>query len=57
MIRPGLQAQRTRGAAAVEYVLIMAFVVLPLGLMLGVYMKMIALYTARCVSEMQWPFP
>jgi len=46
-----------RGATATEYILIMALVVLPLGLMGPVFLRMIKLYGGRMLEMVHLPFP
>lgn len=46
-----------RGAAAVEYVLILALVVLPLALLLPTFVKMVTAYAARMLTIVKLPFP
>lgn len=50
--------QRTRrGAIATEYVLILALVVLPLGLLLPLFLDMIYRYSTRLFHYVPLPFP
>jgi hypothetical protein len=45
------------GAATTEYLLIMALIVLPLGLMLPMFLLMARTYGARLMSLVGLPFP
>jgi len=57
-VRPGLVRRALRrGAAASEYMLILALVVLPIGLLLPMFMKMVKLYGGRMTSLIGLPFP
>lgn len=49
--------RRGRGAAAVEYMLIMIFVVLPLALLLPLFLTMIRTYAVRIIALLGLPFP
>jgi hypothetical protein len=45
------------GAIATEYLMIMVFVVMPIGLMFPIFMKMVKTYGVRMTSMMGLPFP
>ena len=47
----------TRGVIAMEYMLILALVVLPIGLLFPKFISMIQIYGVRMVSLMGLPFP
>lgn len=47
----------TGGAAATEYILVLTFIVLPLGLMLPLFLDMIQRYAVRMITYMRLPFP
>jgi hypothetical protein len=49
--------RQRRAAAATEYILIMALIVLPIGLMLPTFMKMIKVYSGRTATMVVLPFP
>jgi hypothetical protein len=48
---------RARGAAATEYILILALVVIPLALLLPMFVRMIKLYAVRVGGGLHLPFP
>ena len=48
---------RRRGAIAMEYILILVLVVLPLALMLPLFLSMIGRYGSRVLMPMPLPFP
>ncbi len=52
-----LDKLRCRGAAATEYILILALVVLPIALMLPLFRRMIQLYAMRMSGGLHLPFP
>lgn len=45
------------GATATEYILILALVVLPIGLMSPLFLSMIRVYGTRILTPMGLPFP
>ncbi len=45
------------GALSTEYLMILALIVLPIGLMLPMFLKMIRIYCGRTTSMMGLPFP
>lgn len=45
------------GATAMEYILILALVVLPIALLSPLFLKMLKLYGTRILSLMGLPFP
>ena len=45
------------GATATEYILILALVVLPIGLMSPLFLNMIRVYGTRILTPMGLPFP
>lgn len=45
------------GATATEYILILALVVLPIGLLMPLFLNMLKTYGSRIVSLMGLPFP
>ena len=47
----------TRGVISMEYMLILALVVLPIGLLFPIFLKMIRIYGVRMVSLIGLPFP
>jgi hypothetical protein len=47
----------TRGATATEYLLILALVVLPIGLLSPLFLHMIKLYGNRILIPISLPFP
>ena len=51
-----LHANRS-GATATEYILILALVVLPIGLLMPMFLNMLKVYGSRIVSLMGLPFP
>jgi hypothetical protein len=48
--------RRCRGVLSMEYMLILALVVLPLGLLLPMFVKMIVQYATRMVVLIRLPF-
>lgn len=48
---------RRRGAAAMEYIAILVFIVLPIGLMLPMFMDMIKTYGLRLMAVLSSPYP
>ena len=50
-------ARLRRGAAATEYMLILALVVLPIALMSPMFMNMVRIYARRVISLVGLPFP
>lgn len=55
--RSNLNRRHRRAAAATEYILIMALIVLPIGLMLPTFMKMVKVYSGRTATMVVLPFP
>jgi|GEM_PF-5590232 len=55
--RSNTKLRPRRAAAATEYILIMALIVLPIGLMLPTFMKMIKVYSGRTATMVVLPFP
>jgi len=49
--------RRTLAAISTEYMLILAVVVLPIGLMLPFFIDMVKKYTERFAFTMRLPFP
>ncbi len=46
-----------RGASSTEYILVLALVVLPIGLLLPLFLNMARIYGTRLVTWMGLPFP
>jgi hypothetical protein len=51
------QQRKSRGASSFEYILILAVIVLPIGMLLPVAVKMMKTYSARSSFVMRLPFP
>jgi Flp pilus assembly pilin Flp len=49
--------QDQSGATATEYILILALIVLPIGLLFPLFMQMVKTYGARMTGMMGLPFP
>ncbi len=47
----------TSGATSVEYIMILALIVLPIGLMLPLFIGMVRTYGTRVISLIPLPFP
>jgi len=47
----------TSGATSIEYLMIMALIVLPIALMFPIFFGMVKVYGGRVVSLMPLPFP
>lgn len=47
----------TGGAAAIEYMMVLTFIVIPIALMLPLFLDMIQRYAVRMVTFMRLPFP
>jgi len=56
-IRPMWRGLTRCGAASTEYILILALVVLPLGLLLPLFLNMISIYGNRMLTFIGLPFP
>jgi hypothetical protein len=57
---PALSRRRSRlarAAASIEYLMILAFVVLPIALMMPLFLKMVSNYGNRMLTYVQLPFP
>ncbi len=46
-----------KAATSTEYILILALVVLPIGLLLPLFLNMLKLYGTRIISQFGLPFP
>jgi len=53
---PSTFSRRTRGGSSVEYILILALVVIPIALLSPMLLKMITIYTARIALVIRLPF-